>query len=414
MSRDRQEPIDRSVGKGEAMREVARRAGLAESDAHGEAMAILRHAAGVLGAAANPQVALRDAAEIEGAATRPVFARHARLLRAPQHLSGMPACFTPSSPEAYSPDLTLLTLPGGYLCHLPDCPVIVTSDGGSVVRDYSSRYAGLVHHYDIALPTLLAGAQPVDGTVIVLADDVRPLNFCHWLIDWLPRLAVLGELAQRPDTYVAVPPLNARYQWDTLRLCGFDAARVIELSSWQALRARRLLVTSDLQDVPHPAHKAAPWTLHYLRATLGFGAMLNGLSGPQRRSRLYLSRRTGVGRRVVNEDALFLALARRGYRLVDTNGMSIEEQIATFASATHIVAAHGAGLANIVFSAQSATLVELFPRSYGTPAYYALAGGLGMTYASYIADEVIAGSRDQIDDFAVDVADFLEKAGALL
>jgi capsular polysaccharide biosynthesis protein len=94
--------------------------------------------------------------------------------------------------------------------------------------------------------------------------------------------------------------------------------------------------------------------------------------------------------------------------------MPATRQIATFACASHIVALHGAGLANIVFADPSTTLVEIFPESYGTAAYYVLAAGLGMTYASYISDRITAGSRAQLDDIEVDMADLLARCGDLL
>jgi capsular polysaccharide biosynthesis protein len=409
------QPIPVWVGKDAALGMLAERLGRPGGDAGHEATAAVLAAAGeAFGQLANARVALRDSAEIAGIATRLLFGKNMRTLAAPQHLSGMPSCFTPQSPVAHSPDFRLLTVPGGYCCHFPDCPVVVTGSGDTVVRDYSSRFAGLLHYYDADLRRTLAQAFQVNGTAIVLGDDVRPHNFCHWLIDWLPRLAALGELAWRDDTYVVVPPLDAAYQWETLRLCGFDAGRVIQLRSWQAVRARHLLVTSDLHAVPHPGHKAAAWLLNYLRGTLGYGAFLDGLHGPRRRSKLYVTRRSAIGRRVVNEDALLAALARAGYQVADTTGQSVGEQVALFATASHIVAPHGAGLANIVFAGRGATLVEIFPASYGTPAYYVLAAGLGMTYASYIATDIVPGSRSQIDDFAIDVADFMARCETLL
>jgi capsular polysaccharide biosynthesis protein len=315
---------------------------------------------------------------------------------------------------AHTPDFRVLNVPGGYVCHFPDSPIVLSAQGDTVLRDYSSRFAGLVHFLDADLRQIVADAYHVNGTVVVLADDVRPLNFCHWIVDWLPRLAFLGERAHRDDTYVVVPPLNAHYQWETLRLCGFPPPRVIQLGNFQAVRARQLLVPSDLHDIPHPGHKAAPWLLNYLRATLGFGAFMAGLNGPQRRGKVYISRDDTVGRRVVNEDALKVVLARAGYQTVRLSHMSAAHQIAAFATASHIVAPHGAGLANIVFAAPGTALIEMFPATYGTPAFYVLAAGSGVSYASYIVAEVVAGSRTQIDDMVVDVDDFVARCGALL
>jgi capsular polysaccharide biosynthesis protein len=180
------------------------------------------------------------------------------------------------------------------------------------------------------------------------------------------------------------------------------------------VRARQLLVPSDLHQIPHPGHKAAPWLLAYLRATLGYGAFLAGLNGPQRRTKLYISRDDTLGRRVVNQDALDKVLTRAGYNKVRLSELSAAHQIAAFGTASHIVSPHGAGLANIVFAAPGTTLIEMFPATYGTPAFYVLAAGSGVRYASYIVRDVVAGSRTQTDDIVVDIDDFMARCGTLL
>jgi capsular polysaccharide biosynthesis protein len=408
-------PVSAAVGKVEAVRDLAARAGLGEVDADGmQAGETIAAIARVLGRLSNPHVELRDGGAIAGASVRLVFGKHVRDLPPPLHLSGMPGCFTAASPTAHSPDFRVLDLADGYFCHYRDGPLVVSADGVTVARDFSSRFAGLVHYYDTPLRQVLADAVRIDGAVVVLADDVRPLNFCHWMVDWLPRLAFLGEQARNPDTFVVVPPLGADYQWDTLRLAGFPRERVIQLDAMTGLRARRLLVPSDLTVIPHPGHKAAPWLLDYLRGTLGYGVFLDGIDGPPFRKKLYISRGDAAGRRVLNEAELIAALTPLGFEAVTMAGVPAARQIAMFACASHIVAPHGAGLANIVFADRATTLVEIFPNTYGTAAYYVLAAGLGMTYASYISEQIAPGSRAQLDDMAVDIPDFLARCRHLL
>lgn len=394
---------------------LAEAAGLPGGQARMSAAVVtLASVAAALGPVTNRDIAMRASHELDGATLRQVQVKQVRTLPAPRHLSGMPDCFSPYSAVAHSPDIDLLTVPDGYLVNLPARPMVVTGHGRTVVGDYGTVYAALAQYYDFDLKHTLQSAPAVDGTLITIADDVWPVNFSHWMVDWLPRLALLGELAGRADTYVAVPPLDAAYQWETLRLCGFEPGRVVQLQPWQAVRARHLLVPGDLQTVPHPGHKSAPWVLTWLRATLGYGAFLDSISGPVRRGRLYVSRNSGRGRRVLNEPALLTALAPYGYRAIDPSAMPVAEQIAAFAGASHIVAPHGAALASIVFSAAGTKLLEMFPSTYGTPAYYVLAAGLGIDYASYIATDIAAGERTQLDDFCVDIADFMARCSAYL
>lgn len=409
------EPVASVVDKADAVIHLAARAGLHGLDPRGPGVAdSIAAIARVLGRLSNPHVELSDVATIGWDQARLVFPEQARTLMPPLHLSGMPDCFTTRSPRAESPAFRVMALEDWFFCHYPDSSLVVSPSGDMVARGVSSRFAGLVHYYETSLRRMLANAARIDGTVVVLGDDVRPLNYCHWLVDWLPRLAALGEQTGRDDMFVVVPPLPDEYQWATLRLAGFPRERVIELGPMQALRARRLLVSNDLAAIPHPGHKAAPWVLHYLRGTIGYGAFLTGMNGPTRRKKLYVSRADATGRRVVNEAALFAALAPFGYERVTLAGKSAEQQIATFAGASHIVAPHGAGLANIVFADRSATLLELFPFSYGTAAYYVLAAGLGMTYASFITDQIVPGSRSQLDDMVIDIDDFLARCGEML
>jgi capsular polysaccharide biosynthesis protein len=408
-------PVPALLGKSEAVETLAARAGLAEFHTDGLKVADTIAALGrMLGRLSNPHVELRDSTAIAGMNARLVFGKHERLLPEPLSVNGRHQSFEAGQASAYTPDFRVLELPDAYFCHFPDTPLAVSAGGDVVVRDYCSRFAGLVHFYETPLRQVLADAVRIDGTVVVLDDDVRPLNYCHWLVDWLPRLAFLGELVHRPDTFVVVPPLGAEYQWETLALCGVPRERVVQLATMRGLRARRLLLPSDLREMPHPGHGAAPWVTNYLRATLGYGAFLGGLDGPPRRRKLYVSRDDAARRRVLNEAELLTALALLGYEPVSLAGLPVARQIALFACASHIVGLHGAGLANIVFADHATTLVEIFPATYGMPSFYVLAAGMGMTYASYISDRVSAGERAQLDDISVDVPDFLAKCRHLL
>jgi capsular polysaccharide biosynthesis protein len=291
---------------------------------------------------------------------------------------------------------------------------VFAPDGSSMVLDVSSRYAPLHQYYDFDLPTVLGNAPFIDGTVIPITDDVRPLNFCHWLLDWIARLGFLGSRAHRQSTYVVTTPLIAAFQRDSLRMCGFDESRVIALEEFQAVRARELLVPGDLPDVPHPIHKAAPWTLSYLRSTIGLSSMREAGGGRRRGEKIYVSRADGGHRKVVNDVEFAAALARRGYRTITLSDLSLAEQVTAFAYASHIVSMHGAGLANLAFATPGTKAIEIFPESFGTPAFWVVAAGTEYLYATDIADRVMPGAAAPFADVAIDVARFLDACGELL
>jgi capsular polysaccharide biosynthesis protein len=346
----------------------------------------------------------------------PIFNASSRVLRSPIHLSERPQSFPPAGIEnAFSPGFTVLSVPKGIFWNFVESPLVLAADGISIVRDYSSKYAPLVHFHETDPADAFRNRIQVDGTAIVMTDDVRPLNFCHWLIDGLPRFAALGERARNRDVYAITLPLTAPFQLETLRMCGFERDRIIEVTNFQAVQARELMVTSDLNSIPHPAFKAAPWAMSYLRSTIGLPALASTRSDPSAPPRkIFVSRNDAAGRRIRNEDSLHAFLREAGYTRIVLSDSSLGEQIRLFAGATHVVGAHGAGLSHVAFLTGPAVVIELFPATYGMPSYYVLTAGLGNTYASYVTRDVAAGPYPQRDDLVIDVADFERRCGHLL
>jgi len=333
----------------------------------------------------------------------------------PLHLTGRPDYF-PEYPNYISPqELSFVSLPDGYFCDFSSGPLTITPDGKTVLRDYSSHHSQLVYYYEVSVGRLLAQARYVDGTVMPIADDARPTNYCHWMLDWLPRLAALGDTVRRADFFVAVCSLNAPYQRESLRMCGIDPNRIIELGPFETIRAKRLVVPDDFDTwKTHPAHKAAPWTIDYLHSKLGMSALLDGRAGARRPEKIYISRRDASWRRVLNDDELIKHLEGKGYTVITPGELPLAEQIASFARAKRIISLHGAGLANVAFCSPDCSLIEIFPRNRGTPAFCVLAAAVGCSYLTYVSDDVVAGGRADVDDIMLDVDDFMDRCGPYL
>jgi capsular polysaccharide biosynthesis protein/tetratricopeptide (TPR) repeat protein len=407
------------TGKSEAIRLLAEAYGFPKISLVGEAVAeflenILQIDCLTNGITMN----LNSAVDAKGQ-EKTVFEASVQRREPPTHLTGRPASFPPTGGEnAFSPALRVLTLPHGVLCNFAESSIVFSADGKSIVKDYSSKYSRLVHFYDIDLSALISNATYIAGSAIVLPDDIRPLNFSHWLADWLPRLAFLGSRARRREYYVLTTPLIAPFQLETLLMCGFTRDRIIEVKNFETIRARELLVTSDMRHPPHPAFKAAPWAVSYLQSTIGQRSLLAHRSALSTfPKKLYISRADARGRRVSNEDELFAMLEKLGYVKIVLSTLSLSEQVALFVGATHVVGVHGAGFAHLVFMTEPANVIEIFPSTHGTPAFYALTAGLENRYASYLVNDVVENIDTHIlsdFDVIIDVADFERRCADLL
>jgi capsular polysaccharide biosynthesis protein len=406
--------IPPNLGKPDAARLVAAAAGLPALDPYwGPVARSLEQAEQVLGPTCN--------AEITFAASAPalqeiVLARgHDRVLPPPGYLNGRPDCF-PGFPGMWpsgAPALRGFVLPNAYYCLIADAPVAISAERRAIAP-VSSKFARLVHFYDAPLEPLLSDAPFIDGTALALVDDVFGLNYCHWICDWLSRLAPFKDVLGRDDFFVLTSPIITDWQRRTLVLCGVAPERVIAMRPWQAVRARELITLSDISEIHHPMQKGAVWAMSFLRDRLLAPVAAKTEIGQCAARKIYVSRGDAGGRRVLNEDALMALLGRHGYEKVAPGELDFDAQAALFAEASHIIGIHGAGLTNIIFAPSQCRVIEILPRSYGTPAFCVLAGARGMPYYTYVEGAVTASTDSQADDITIDVADFARCAEVLL
>ena len=117
---------------------------------------------------------------------------------------------------------------------------------------------------------------------------------------------------------------------------------------------------------------------------------------------VYISRRGGGGRVLVNEGDVEDALAGRGFDIVRMEEHPLETQLAIAARARRIVGPHGAGLVNAVFAARGCALLELVPATYMNSCFVRLALDCGHRHGVLIGEAVDGDAPGGIG-FRIDV-----------
>ncbi|MFC1769489.1 DUF563 domain-containing protein [Nitrospirota bacterium] len=84
--------------------------------------------------------------------------------------------------------------------------------------------------------------------------------------------------------------------------------------------------------------------------------------------KVYISRILQDRRRIDNEDRIIELLADQGFRILELENMSFEEQFCSLRDAKTVVAPHGAGLVNTLFCRNKISMVELL--TYTSPPYF--------------------------------------------
>ncbi len=212
---------------------------------------------------------------------------------------------------------------------------------------------------------------------VLISDTFPAPNLCHFMLDQSTRLALYARAGIDLATATVIgPDLAQTYQYDIARRMG--ARRYVGTSGFGTVQVRRLAVLSNCRYLHHPAHLGSDWALAAVRAAFGVDGQ-----GP-RTKKLFLSREDAASRQLVNEAEVAAMLHPHGFERIVPGQMSVCEQAAAFAQATHVVGLHGAALANLAFCAPGTQVLEIFHPLYGTYAYAALAPALGLHYAAMV------------------------------
>ena len=228
--------------------------------------------------------------------------------------------------------------------------------------------------YRKALPKMVArgnhASERLEGTsALLLLSSSR--NYYHWLHQIFPQATAI--LMAHPlasiDRWLVrdLPDFGA----EMLAHLGIDPDRVRRVGE-RALTCERLVVGT----VPSMGalDYAGEWPRGLIRRAFG----PTGEARPWRR--LYLRRADDDRRPILNRRELEALLLDHGYEILDLEGLSVKAQAAHLAEASHVVAAHGAGLANLVFCAPGTRVIELLPRLWPSPLFGMVSQACGLDH----------------------------------
>lgn len=289
----------------------------------------------------------------------------------------------------------------GFIARVPGVRLfgggaVISPDGKSVARDVSLDFGKpfsehwLIGYADFRPPILLAGRTAVVSSAL-------GGGYCHWLLEELPRLLSLTTEAY--DTVFAHETMP--FTGEAWALGGMKAPAVVprRLSHFVCEHA-------VIPSLVAPAGWPTPQLVQTLRE------FVRPLERPRRDfgEKIFISRENARRRRIANEPALWAELERRGFSKLRLEELTWAEQIAAFSAAKIVVAPHGAGLANLVFSSPGTRVIECFNPAYVDGYFWRLAAVQGLHYRPVVnAPEVPLGCELSANrlDIEVDVDEVL-------
>ncbi|MBQ9539769.1 MAG: glycosyltransferase family 61 protein [Treponema sp.] len=124
---------------------------------------------------------------------------------------------------------------------------------------------------------------------------------------------------------------------------------------------------------------------------------------------IYISRNRSGRRRILNEEELLPILKRYAFKTYYLEELGLLEQQQLFASARMVIAPHGAGLVNLVWSREGTTVLELYPQFYHDPSFRILSAAMRLDYHYLICTSPGSQEAAPVDeDILVDKLGLIE------
>lgn len=205
-------------------------------------------------------------------------------------------------------------------------------------------------------------------------------NYYHWYIDSLPRVFGLREIdpLKKIDLFISQP--LSKQEKDLLQALVGQNIKIRYVSRFTMVKAREayyLPFLSKSCDAELPAE--------YLSFYKNAAFKLFPQSPPRVPFKIFISR-AGSGRRVfINEVEVEETLEKHGYTILRLETLTLSQQIYYFRFAEKVVASHGAGLTNLLYSSQCGVL-EIFHSREVLSHYMGLCKAGGLQYKHVCLD----------------------------
>ena len=182
--------------------------------------------------------------------------------------------------------------------------------------------------------------------------------YYHWMIDILPRLALIKTIKQFKDIdYFVTGFTELPFQTETLAKLEIPKEKIIPSNSNGNfhVNAEVLLAPSFAGELDQPNELQ----VNFLRSLYE-----ENISTEKSFRRLYISRKKTNRRAICNETELTRVLINKGFEIIYCEDLKVSEQVFLFSQAFIIICSHGSALTNLVFCAAGTIVVDIFNPSH--------------------------------------------------
>ena len=285
-------------------------------------------------------------------------------------------------------------------CKVHTCPLLVTRENKMITEyiwslTHQSKHKPHKTHslwkewrddMNIELPPVTQSFNETNTYVWLPVDEGSGKNPWHIWIDVISKFRLLEKRWSTNFSRYCFILANHSPYFEKVCQTLFPDVKIVTMPKGETWQFKHLLVPSmsnskDGVIVP----PLAPWLRHFKG--------LKNLKGIKPHRKIVVLRPGAKSRKLVNSDELLLKL--KGWETVALEKMSIKDQMKTFAEASHIVAAHGAGLVNLLWCQPGTKILEIQDKNMiHKKVYPLLSHNLDLEHKLYLADVVPIPLKD--------------------
>jgi len=279
-------------------------------------------------------------------------------------------------------------------CKVHTCPLLLTRENKLITEHvwkltHKSRHKPQKSHklwtewdqnVDLVLPVVKESFNESNTYVWLPIDEESKGNPWHIWIDVISKFRLLEKRWSTNFARYCFVLANHSPYFEKVCKELFPDVKIIVMPKNETWQFKHLIVPSmsNVRDgviVP----PLAPWLRHFKG--------LKNLKGMKQHRKIVVLRPGAKTRKLINSDELLLKL--KGWETVALENMSIRDQMKTFAEASHILAAHGAGLTNLLWCHPGTKVIEIQDKNMiHKKVYPLLSHNLDLDHKLYLADVV--------------------------
>jgi len=189
-------------------------------------------------------------------------------------------------------------------------------------------------------------------------------NYYHWTLEALTRVLLVYDLSFFKNYKIAIKAGALPFVKDSLKfLFDINSEQLIEKPLYKRIKTKKTLVVS----FPHIRNETSensnvyyPFIIKKLNDLATKRLIEKGIDLNTSKN-IIISRKKAFERKIINEEELLGFLNEFNFEAIALESLSFLEQVTLFANAGIVIASHGAGITNLIYS-KKCLLIEMFPK----------------------------------------------------